>query len=216
MTALTWHFFRTFLLDTFVGRSYLTLLLDTLVGHWHLAPQISHTNTSSANAKITAAPQITHTSSANANITACHKSTWLTFETPPDAFAIEESLTSSAQTVANGWTVAVANATFGEQSPTPRPPKGNGNGCYAFGKNNENEPETNPRIVTVTGTSRSKLHFDFILLQRFWNWKEHFQSSSEHFCWKWSCGPSFGDSQLPWPIELWTYKNFMIEDYDTG
>ena len=135
----------------------MTPLLDTLVRHSYLA-KITHADTSSANAKTAATPQINDpdTSSANAkklrrhrSLTQTpplqtpislrpHKSTWHAFGTTPDALATVESLTADTQTVANGCgrslrTVADTNATFGQHSLDPRPTKWNGNPRYAFG-----------------------------------------------------------------------------------
>ena len=81
------------MLDTLSWHSCRTLLLDTVVGHWHPASQITHTDTSSANAKITAVTQITHTdtSSANADTTAAAQIT-LT-----DASSANTNITAAAQ-----------------------------------------------------------------------------------------------------------------------
>ena len=134
---LPWHCCRTRLLDALVGHSLLT---------WHsCASHITHTDTSSANAKRlrrhgaftqtpplqtpcvkTAAPKITHTDTASAKAmkTAVTSPLDALLRPGPDALAREESGRAKGwaitQTVANVWQHP---ATFGEHCLIPQNPK---------------------------------------------------------------------------------------------
>ena len=154
-------------LDTLVGHSYLTPLPDTLTWHssrtlwldtlaWHscrtlshadtasadakisAVPQITHTDTASADAKIFAVPQITHTdtASANAKITAATRVHLTHF---CDAFRQHSPLWRALRrhrkrlrTVADG---CGRKRNFWRTQPHPQTPKWNGNPRYALGKN---------------------------------------------------------------------------------
>ena len=81
------------------------------MGHWHSAPQIPHTDTTSANANITAATQISHTdtSSANTNITAATQITHI------DTTSANTNITAATQISHTDTSSANTNITAATQ-----------------------------------------------------------------------------------------------------
>ena len=133
--------------------------------------QITLTDTSSANANITATTQIIHTdtSSANANITAAPTSQLDTLSGPllthsPLWRALRRSR-KRLRTVADGCgrLRTVANGcgrkrNFWRTQPHPQTPKWNGNPRYAFGKKMEKtwkNTQAAPGFSTLSATTRA-------------------------------------------------------------